>query len=640
MSAIDDMNAWDTQVAASLPPQRVPSGDAVTDREVRAGSGAQSLIDADLVLTWLSRVHMSKVVPAIQRWRADDRAAAGSAPGGRKAHIDDTVILVIALILVIENSTVRVRDMGRVLESRLTPEAREVLGISHLYDGKYRDWYFLAFRAVHRLIDTFDGWDRKRWASMTHAERTKWEKNLDLDHVDVMRARGEWFTNALIEMTLMQQPRKWRRKRTALSVDQTTMRAGSQQSRWQRDKYTKQELPMANHYTGKEVDKPVLELEADLFPRKKSRKNRDAAAEGGTIKASDWEMVFMANIIIDVHEDPTGDHEGAPPQLVRAASLGTPNKRVGEHTIALVDSLLDRGYDITRLVFDRGYSGLTAEKFHQPLADRNIDVVKDYIGGKHNSQLGISNGVGGAPFADDRYFCAGTPKDLLETGKDFDEGSITEEQHWKNLRTREDYELHLHDRAKDGSKMRFSCPALGPSPTVDCPLRELHAKAKPSEEADRPRIYERDMPQLAEDNRVCCQNTITVKSSDNVKNRQKLRWHSKDWFRTYRVGRNAMESLNDTVKDDIELDKSSHRPMRGMAAQQFAFALLMVATNMKRIIQFEHELYILDKRAQEGRPPQPRKQKHERLQRRRDRLGRSNYKRNPDPVKLVPMPRT
>lgn len=57
-----------------------------------------------------------------------------------------------------------------------------------------------------------------------------------------------------------------------------------------------------------------------------------------------------------------------------------------------------------------------------------------------------------------------------------------------------------------------------------------------------------------------------------------------------------MESLNDTVKDDIELDKSSHRPTRGMAAQQFAFALLMVATNMKRIVEFEHQLYILEKR--------------------------------------------
>lgn len=80
--------------------------------------------------------------------------------------------------------------------------------------------------------------------------------------------------------------------------------------------------------------------------------------------------------------------------------------------------------------------------------------------------------------------------------------------------------------------------------------------------------------------------------------------------------------------------------MRGMAAQQFAFALLMVATNMKRSIQFEHQLHILDKRTREGRPPQKRKQKHELLERRRDRLGRSNDKRNPDPVKLVPMPRT
>lgn len=124
--------------------------------------------------------------------------------------------------------------------------------------------------------------------------------------------------------------------------------------------------------------------------------------------------------------------------------------------------LLDRGYDITRLVFDRGYSALTAEKFHQPLADRNIDVVKHYIGGKHDSQLGIGNGVGGAPLADDRYFCPGRPKGLLETGNDLDDGTICEEQHWKNLKTREDYELHLHDRAKDGSQRQRQEPAGAP----------------------------------------------------------------------------------------------------------------------------------------------------------------------------------
>lgn len=34
----------------------------------------------------------------------------------------------------------------------------------------------------------------------------------------------------------------------------------------------------------------------------------------------------MANIIMDVHEDPYADKEGAPPPLIRAASPGTPNK--------------------------------------------------------------------------------------------------------------------------------------------------------------------------------------------------------------------------------------------------------------------------------------------------------------------------
>ena len=154
--------------------------------------------------------------------------------------------------------------------------------------------------------------------------------------------------------------------------------------------------------------------------------------------------------------------------------------------------------------------------------------------------------------------------------------------------------------------MRFTClpsarPSLSTARYANCTRRRSRPR-----KADHPRIH---------------------KTSDNVKNRQELRWHSKGWFRIYRVGRNSTESLDDTVKDDIELDRSSHRPMRGIPTQQLAFALLMVAMNLKRIIEFEHHFYILDKRTQEGRPTRPRKQKHELLQRRRDRLGRSDDKR-------------
>lgn len=67
-------------------------------------------------------------------------------------------------------------------------------------------------------------------------------------------------------------------------------------------------------------------------------------------------------------EDPDLNKKLLAPQLIRAISLGTPNKRIGDHTIALLDSLEARGYELTRSSFDRGYSQLT-DAFHDELSD-------------------------------------------------------------------------------------------------------------------------------------------------------------------------------------------------------------------------------------------------------------------------------
>lgn len=605
----------------------------LSPREIAAGAGAMTLIDADLTRVWWERVEMSGVLPMLAGWRLADRLASGKRAGGPKPQISDAVILTIALLLVIEGSTVRVRDMGRVLGERLTPGAREVLGITHLYDGTDRNWYFIALRAVHRLIATFDGWDRKRHEAMMFDERVAFQESLDEEHVATMRSRGVRFTNALIEMTIQLQAPGLRRTRLALSVDQTSVRAPSQLRRWTRNSKGEEQRKW-NKFTEQEILRPVLELEADLYPKAKGQKNRDPLADKSFVDLQ-WELSFMGNIIIDVAEDPNADRTLAPPQLIRAASLGTPNKRIAEDTLELLDSILDRGYDISRLTFDRGYSQLTLEKFHRPLRQRGIDVVKDYV----KRQKGITNGSGGATFADDRFLCPGTPTELLDASEDFHDHKIDEPTYWHRIDQRSKLELHVKERAKDGSSMKLRCPALGPSPTATCPLREMSEKASPDK--DRARIYKRDLPPRAADYAVCCQTSITIPIEVSEQERQKLRYGSKEWSTTYRTDRNSMESTNKLLKAQLQLDHSANRLMRGMAAQQFAFALICVAANMKRIVEYEHAIAKHEAKLRRARTtpakvtttPKPTKNV-----RKRDRLGLSRYHFNPAPLKEMPWP--
>ncbi|WIB00388.1 hypothetical protein [Curtobacterium sp. MCBA15_012] len=76
--------------------------------------------------------------------------------------------------------------------------------------------------------------------------------------------------------------------------------------------------------------------------------------------------------------------------------------------------------------------------------------------------------------------------------------------------------------------------------------------------------------------------------------------------------------------------------MHGLAAQQFALALFAVASNMRRIIQLEHDGHESERRAGAGRSPQPRKQPDDSLERAPDRIGETRYVRNPPPRSLVP----
>lgn len=136
---------------------------------------------------------------------------------------------------------------------------------------------------------------------------------------------------------------------------------------------------------------------------------------------------------------------------------------------------------------------------------------------------------------------------------------------------------------------------------------------------------------------VCCQKSINIPLEKEGKlGGQLYSYGDRNHNRAYKGDRASSESANETLHEHVApYSVPANRPMRGLAAAQFAWALLVVSFNMARIAEFMHErLKQQQKRMSEHLParslPKPpvKPAKRKKVIRRRDREGLSNYKRN------------
>lgn len=550
----------------------------LTAQEARAGSGSHAMIPGWWAAAWLDRMLASPLPDHCDLWRTEDNA--GKKPGGRKPLFSDSVTLTLSMLLVIEGQPLNPTALGHLLETRLSDEAKQALGIAQIYNRADRDWYHVAYRALQRVIKLIDGWPAPKQLMLID-EREAIQDSRDEAEVAIRRDRGQKFASMLLDIVIGMQPAEHQRTSISVSVDQTSLRAGSQRRRWRRDKKTGKEIRRYNPTTGEELERPILELEAGLYPKEKGAKIKDPSGADVFI-ASQWENAFVANILIDTREDPTADHTDAPPLLIRALSVATPNKRVGDDTLALLDSIQSRGYDITRLTFDMGYNHAMSGDFHKGLRERGIPNVQEY----REEQKGITNGVGGAKFVEGDYYCPGTATKHLDATVDYDKakGAISERQWRDNLAERWKFALHLKD-VKANGKVRLSCPALGPSATVSCPIRDTHPRAFRGKR-EPGQVLKKDLPKRWAETAVCCQDSITVNPNEFLTEQQKYRYGSDTWLAVYKTDRNVVESVNNTLKSDFRVDLNSERRMRGLAANQYVFTFKAAALNYKRIADY------------------------------------------------------
>jgi hypothetical protein len=317
-----------------------------------------------------------------------------------------------------------------------------------------------------------------------------------------------------------------------------------------------------------------------------------------------WELSYMANILIQVREKPEDNH----PQLIIGASLGVPNKDVGEHTVAIIDSILDRGHKVTGFTGDRGYSGNVAvEDLHIPLKQRGIPFIKDY----NKNQKGIQGQTHGALQVEGAHYCPATPKDLLNATKNMDQQLIDQPTYKAKIEERRAYRVKPKERPDEDGHYPMVCPAYGPGATIECPILRGKPHPKASRKA-KPSTLRANIP--AKPDKICTQSSVTFTAFDGVEHEQPGHYADDEWHGRYKHDRNSIESMNDYLKSGPEAMKdSSRRQLRGLAAQSYILTMMYVSANLRKIAR-----YLRDAQRKPKPPP---------IQRKRDREGLSTYAR-------------
>ena len=553
-------------------------GSLLTDDEIMAGGGTSAPIGRDEVVKNILRIDRSNVLERIKLWRAEDRA--GKRGGGRPPKLGDRAILVMSLLLMMEGTPILITELRNAFWLRLDDDARAALGIGHLRntgnsarDAKAK--YDRVWRSLHSLIDTFDAWPApRRLMDLEERQRVVAERDSEMQRVKSERAR--WFTNALIEMTLRaQHPDLQKAWQGGLSADQSALKAPSQAKPWRRDGELpgRPEVPNRIKKTGELVRRPVMEVDATPYPIDKGAKNKEF-----TGNSSAFEHSYAANIFIMVTEP---DQPLAHPQLIAAASLHRFGGSISEHTIAGVDSILDRGWPAKRLTVDRGYSGgMSVDKFHLPMAERGIGLVIDYNRGEKGVR---KNTVGGALELEGALYCPALPDKLRTLTLDVEDDVVTPDTYYDLIEERRHYRLKPKEKPDERGAQPMSCPALGPSATVECPLRKLHPKA--TTKKTRPLIDEDLLP--IHPDLICKQTSVKIERHDGIDTRQLLHYGSKEWHTMYKHDRNSMEGVNAYLKEGRErMREAGARRVRGLAAQNYVFTMMLVSANLRRLAKF------------------------------------------------------
>lgn len=297
------------------------------------------------------------------------------------------------------------------------------------------------------------------------------------------------------------------------------------------------------------------------------------------------------------------------PYLVVAATLSIPNMEVAEEAVSLLQSAAGLGLEPGVADADKQYwANSKPHRLMQPALKTGFTPSTDY----RVDRLGIKGGQHGALFVEGDALCPATPEPLVTASEDFHNGVIDVQTPRARIDERGPWKLHVKQKL-DGNKVSLRCPALGPSPTVTCPLRELALnaakKARPHAE---PETLEAEFL-----DKICTQHSAVFDLTQMQSPPQAFDYGSEEWETFHDHARNTIESANQQLKasGQADIETAGRRLVRGPAAAQILITILLVNHNIRKIAAF------LSDRQQEAERKTPRFA----TIRRRDRVWANKY---------------
>jgi hypothetical protein len=593
----------------------------ITEREIVGRGRNMQTVDPGLVALVESRVRKSGVLEQLERWSAEDANPDGM--GGRPAAISFRALLTAMLILTHEGAPLHMSRAATLLQHRLDDQSRTLLGVSKpatafaTHTAINARWYNNTVRAFHRIIRLVDPYPQERYTSKTHTQIQRILKEHDAERADKYKARLDHFTRVMLNMSFMEQPRQIRRasKQMDVSFDQTYVGT-----------------PTTKGYSKKHLNARVrAEKGADLgqlapgpvdafagWHAKSGKGERNDHQKGeidqtapGRGEYTNYDWGWVANLAVRVDSEAPGSKRF--PGLVVAASLSIPNMEVAEEATRLLQTAATIDPTLTPGVADADKQYFANSKSFRllvPALEVGFTPSTDY----RTDRMGVKGGDHGALFVEGEAYCPSTPKEYLEATPMYLADNIDRPTYRARLEERENYRLHVKEKAKTpAGKVMLRCPALGKSPTVTCPLRELMVGAAIKA---RPEVKPEEIEEEFLDT-ICTKHSAAFDLTEMQSPPQAFDYGSEEWAQFHDHARNSIESENGQLKtsgnDDIET--AGRRKVRGIAAAQVMITMLLVNHNIRKIAAF-----FSDKEKEKARttPRIP-------LLRRRDRVWANRY---------------
>jgi hypothetical protein len=410
----------------------------------------------------------------------------------------------------------------------------------------------------------------------------------DVDKERFHRNRLKALTNAFIAMTFDEQPDYLLNVTDQLDVsfDQTYIQAPTKKRYWI------QHLESGIAEQSKKERGQLAPGPVDAFvghhtvsgERPKYRRGEDALDKKFKIeKAAVRKWGWVANLAVRADsESPTARRT---PGLIVAATLSLPSVDVPEEAVDLLRNSNKLGLTPGLADADKEYwaGGSTVERLHDPAFALGWAPSTDY----RIDRLLPSGEEHGARFLEGNVYCPSTAKHNLSATFDYFNGDVDKTTFLERKEELKASKLHVKDRKPNG-KMMMRCPALGPSPTVTCPLREL---AQNAAEKARPSVDEEDLhPTMFLDD-ICTKHSVAMTLGEGRKHFQGFEYGLEPWETFHQHARNSVESVNAQIKRGgrHDLESSSRRRVRGLAGAQLMMTMVITASNLDKIAAFIHD---------------------------------------------------